>query len=113
VNLAYTLTMVHKNGTWHVFAEAGTGIYYFYTFLMGLLWAGSIITYGMAAANLGELGASAGWAAFNATGILWANCLGIATKEWQGVGRKGLSIMKGGLLVLLAGVLLIGLAKAL
>jgi len=113
VNLTYTLTMVHKNRTWQLFVETGTGIYFFYTLLMGLLWAGSIITYGMAAANLGQLGASAGWAAFNATGILWANCLGLMTKEWKGVGRRGLSIMKGGLLVLLGGVLLIGLAKAL
>jgi L-rhamnose-H+ transport protein len=113
VNLTYTLSLVHKRQSWRVFVEPGTGIYFFYTLLMGLLWAASIITYGMAAANLGELGASAGWAAFNATGILWANCLGLLTKEWKGVGRKGRLIMNTGLAVLLAGVLLIGLAKAL
>jgi L-rhamnose-H+ transport protein len=113
VNIVYTLAMVQKNKNWKLFREEGTGIYYFYTFLMGLLWAGSIIVYGMAAANLGELGASIGWAAFNATGIFWANCLGLFTREWKGVGSKGMSIMRLGLIVLLAGVFIVGLAKAL
>jgi L-rhamnose-H+ transport protein len=112
VNLLTTLTMVHRRGTWRTFIAQGTGAYCFYTLLMGLLWAGSIIVYGMAAANLGELGASAGWAAFNAVGILWANCLGWYTKEWNGVGRKGMFAMQAGLAVLLLGVLLMGLAKA-
>jgi L-rhamnose-H+ transport protein len=112
VNLLFTLTLVHRRGTWRTFTAPGTHVYYLYTLLMGLFWASSIIVYGMAAANLGDLGASAGWAAFNAVGILWANCLGWYTQEWRGVGRNGLLAMKAGLAVLLVGVLLMGLAKA-
>lgn len=77
---------------------------------MGLLWAGSIIIYGMGAANLGRLGASIGWAAFNATGIFCANVLGVATHEWKGVGRKGRLVMVSGLAVLLIGIFLVKLA---
>jgi L-rhamnose-H+ transport protein len=94
-----------------LFALSGTGIYYFYTFLMGFLWAGAIIVYGMAAANLGALGASIGWAAFNATGIFWANCLGLFTKEWKNVSKRGMTLMISGLTVLLIGVFLVGMAK--
>jgi L-rhamnose-H+ transport protein len=109
VNLTYTLVRVHKNKTWNLLRAKGTGIYYFYTFLMGLFWAGSIFIYGMGAANLGPLGASVGWAVFNAIGIFWANLLGILTREWQGVGRKGMLVMAAGLVVLLVGVFLVKL----
>ena len=110
VNISYTLYQVKKNKNWSLFSETGTRIYYFYTFLMGLLWAGSIIIYGMGATNMGKLGPSVGWATFNATGIFWANLLGIFTKEWKGVSRKGMIVMAIGLTVLLAGVFLVRLA---
>jgi L-rhamnose-H+ transport protein len=110
VNLAYTLVLVRKNRTGNLFVLKGTSKYYFYTLLMGILWAGSIIIYGMGAANLGKLGASVGWAAFNATGIFCANVLGLVTHEWRGVSRKGLQIMALGLAVLLVGVFLVKLA---
>lgn len=109
VNLTYTLFLVRKDGSWKLFREKGTGIYYFYTFLMGIFWAGAIFIYGMGAANLGQLGASIGWAAFNAIGIFWANLLGILTHEWKGVGRKGMLIMAAGLTILIVGVFLIKL----
>lgn len=109
VNLTYTLLLIRRNGSWKLFRDPGTGIYYFYTFLMGILWAGSLFMYGMGAANLGRLGASIGWAAFNAIGIFWANVLGILTREWQGVGRKGMFLMAAGLAILIVGVFLIKL----
>ena len=80
---------------------------------MALIWGASILIYGMAAANLDELGASAGWAAFNAVGIVSANCWGLLTREWKGVGRQGMSAMAAGLAVLVAGIVLMGLAKTL
>lgn len=113
VNFTYTLSLVHWKGSWRSFIEPAAAVYYFYTLLMGLLWGASIVVYGMAAANLGELGPSAGWAAFNATGILWANCLGLWTGEWKSTTPAGMRIMKGGLVALLAGILLLGLAKQL
>lgn len=113
VTILYTLAVVHKNGSWRTFVAPGTGVNYFYTLSMGLIWGASIQVYGMAAANLGELGDSAGWAAFNAVGIVAANCLGLLTREWKGVGAKGMSVMAAGLAVLVAGIVLMGLAKTL
>lgn len=110
VNLAYTVYLIRKNKNWRLFSLRGTLIYYFYTFIMGFLWAGSVIVYGMGAANLGELGGSVGWAAFNATGIVCANVLGIVTGEWKGVSKKGMRLMALGLAVLLVGIFLVKLA---
>jgi L-rhamnose-H+ transport protein len=110
VNLAYTLILVKKNKNWKLYFSKGTARYFFYTFLMGVMWAGSIILYGNAAANLGTMGASVGWAALNATGIVCANILGLLTREWKGVGPKGMRIMALGLAVLLIGIFLVKLA---
>lgn len=113
VTILYTLSVVHRNGSWRTFVAPGTAVNYFHTLSMGLIWGASIQVYGMAAANLGELGDSAGWAAFNAVGIVAANCLGLLTREWKGVGRKGMAVMAAGLAVLVAGIVLMGLAKTL
>ena len=110
VNLAYTLFLVRKNKNGRLFLAEGTRRYFFYTFLMGVMWAGSIILYGNAAANLGAMGASVGWAALNATGIICANVLGLLTREWKGVGPKGMRVMALGLAVLLIGIFLVKLA---
>jgi len=113
VTILYTLAVVHKNGSWRTFVAPGTGVNYLHTLSMALIWGASILIYGMAAANLDELGASAGWAAFNAVGIVSANCWGLLTREWKGVGRQGMSAMAAGLAVLVAGIVLMGLAKTL
>ena len=80
---------------------------------MGILWAGSIEYYGMATANLGKLGPSIGWAVFQSTAIFWANILGILTGEWKGVSKKALRIMAVGLLILLAGICIVGFSATL
>ena len=111
VNIIYCASLVNKNKMWGKYYEKGTGLYYLYTLIMGILWAGSTAIYGMAAANLGKLGPSIGWAILLGTAILWANILGIFTGEWKGVSRKALCITAAGLIVLLAGICIVGWAK--
>jgi L-rhamnose-H+ transport protein len=113
VNIFYCLYLIKKNKAWNLFREKGTKPYYLYTLIMGILWAGSIAIFGMATANLGELGPSIGWAVFNAVGIAWANMLGIFTGEWKGVSRKGIRVMAAGLVVILLGVGIVGWANSL
>ena len=113
VNTAYCGWLVNKGGSWAKFSEQGTGKYFLYTLIMGILWGGSIEYYGMATANLGKLGPSIGWAVFQATAIFAANILGILTGEWKGVGRKALSLMTVGLIVLFAGICIVAYSNTL
>lgn len=112
VNFFYCLFIIARKNSWHLYRDKGTGKYYFFTFLMGLAWAGSILTYGIAGSNMGALGSSIGWALFNTIGIFWANCLGLMTGEWRNVSRKGLVVMSAGLAVLLLGVFIVGWANS-
>jgi len=113
VNIIYCIWMVNKNKVWGLYREKGTGIYYLYTLIMGILWAGSTGIFGIAAAKLGELGPSIGWAILLGTAVFWANILGILTGEWKGVTKKTLWIMAAGLVVLLGGICIVGWAKSL
>jgi L-rhamnose-H+ transport protein len=113
VNTGYCGWLINKNKSWTKFNQKGTGRYFLYTLIMGILWGGSVEYYGMAATNLGKLGPSIGWAVFQATAVFAANILGILTGEWKGVGKKALTLMTVGLIVLLAGICIVGFAKTL
>jgi hypothetical protein len=65
----------------------------------------------MAAASLGKLGPSIGWAILMGVAIFWANILGVFTGEWKGASRKTLCVMTAGLVILLGGICIVGWAK--
>ena len=113
VNITYCSWLVNKNKVWGRYREKGTGLYYLYILIMAILWAGSTAIYGMAAASLGELGPSIGWAIYLSIAIFWANILGIFTGEWKGVSKKTLWVMAAGLIVLLCGICIVGWANSL
>jgi L-rhamnose-H+ transport protein len=111
VNLLYCLFLLKKNNTWSLYRAKGTSPYYLYTLIMGVCWAGGIAIYGMATANMGNLGPSIGWAIFSAVCILTANIWGILTGEWKGATKKTLQVMTAGLVVLFGGICIVGWAK--
>jgi len=80
-NLAYSVYLLNRNHTWGRFlpsiSEAGLA------FAMGLLWMGAIACYSVAAAFLGSLGTSIGWALFQIFMIMTANASGMLTGEWR------------------------------
>ncbi|MEN6384800.1 MAG: L-rhamnose/proton symporter RhaT [Phycisphaerales bacterium] len=112
INFVYCMWLVRKNKTVNLYKEKGTGLYYLYTLIMGILWAGGISVYGMATANLGKLGPSIGWGIFFGMAIFWANFLGLIAKEWKGVKSKTYIIMTVGLIILLLGIYIIGWANS-
>ena len=75
--------------------------------IMGALWIGSFYLYGAASQRLGPWGAIAGWPVFISlsigTGVLW----GLSRGEWAGAPLEARRLRNSGLLVLLAGVVLI------
>jgi len=77
---------------------------------MGAMWYGGVAVYGMAVMNLGHLGASIGWPVIQSTAVLSGNVVGLATGEWKGATGKPLQLMFVGLLLLVAGIAIIGWA---
>ncbi|MBE7560386.1 hypothetical protein HS125_16180 [bacterium] len=111
-NIVYTLALVARNRRWRDYAAEGTGKYYFYTFIMGFLWMGSISVYGMAANNMDpKLGASIGWPIYNGMAVLTGNVLGLLSGEWKHAGRRALVVMLAGLVVLIVGIGVVGYAN--
>ncbi len=113
VNIGYCTYRLSRNKTWGLFKAGGTKSYWIFTFLMAFMWMASIMFYGMAAANLGKLGPSLGWPIFMGVAILAGNAWGIITGEWKGTGSKPIIINTAGIVLLLVGLGLIGLASSL
>jgi len=111
-NFAYCMWLVRKNKTANLYLLAGTKLYYLYTLMMGVLWAGSIAIYGIATVNMGELGPSIGWALFSGVAIFTANILGVLSGEWKGATPKSIRTMRIALAILLVGICVVGWSKA-
>jgi len=111
VNLVYILWLFNRNNSFKRFKTKGTGGYHALAFIMGFLWVVTIACYGMAVSNMGSLGLSVGWAVFNSVGIATANLLGLFTNEWRVVDRKTLIVLFVGLLILVLGTCIVGMAE--
>ena len=84
-----------------------------FTALMGLLWIGSFYGYGIGAARLGPIGPVVGWPLFIIISICVGNVVGLMRGEWRGATQTARKLLAGGLLVLIAAVVLIAISGAL
>ena len=105
-NFVYCLYLLRKNNTARLFKNS-TPLYWFWAALSGIIWYGSVMFYGMGSNKLGDLGASVGWALMQSLAIIAGNVSGILAGEWKGAGKRSVTIMAAGMLVLLLGVLVI------
>ncbi|MHC4477174.1 MAG: L-rhamnose/proton symporter RhaT [Planctomycetota bacterium] len=113
VTLVYCLYLYKKNSSFQLFVKKGSNINWLHTFLMGIMWFGGVAIYGMAVANLGRLGPSIGWPVIQSMAVSSGNLWGIVTGEWKGTGKAPISIMIVGLLLLFAGIGIIGWSSTL
>lgn len=113
VNVAYCVFLIRRNGTGSLFRESGTGWYWIAAAIMGIVWAGGIIVYGAGAVRLGHLGAYIGFPMMLIASILTGNVLGFIHGEWKNAGRTALRLMAGGVALLIAAILLLGVANSL
>jgi len=81
--------------------------------VMGIVWAGGIIVYGAGAVQLGRLGAYIGFPMMLIASILTGNVLGFVNGEWKNSGYTALRLMGGGVALLIAAILLLGVANSL
>lgn len=111
-NVIYSLLLLRKNKTAHLFREPGTGHYWLLGIVMGVDWMAGMAAYGAGALSLGKVGTSMGWILFVSSMIIVANVLGALTGEWKGARAKTLAIMAAGVAILMAAIVVVGTAGA-
>jgi L-rhamnose-H+ transport protein len=79
--------------------------------LAGLAWYLQFFFYGMGTTFLGERYEFASWSIHMAFIILFSNAIGVGQGEWRGASGRTMRTLGGGLALLLASVVLIGLAS--
>ena len=113
VNVGYCAYLSLRNRTAKRFFERGTASYWLAAAMMGAVWAGGIVLYGMGAFQLGQFGAYVGFPIMLISSIVTGNVLGLLTGEWKGVGHGPLRIMGTGVGVLLLAIIILGYANGL
>ena len=113
VTLLYCIYLFRRNGSSGLFAAKGTGLYWVYACIMGLIWFTGVALFGMAVTQLGTLGPSIGWPIIQSMAVASGNFWGIVTGEWKGSGRQPLQIMIAGLIMLFFGIALVGWSSTL
>lgn len=110
-NLLYCLWLLRKNRTGHKFAQGQAG-HWALALVMAVLWLGSTLLYGVAAAKLGALGPVLGWPLFMSLIVITASLLGMMTGEWKNTGRLPIRIQWSGVaLLVLAVFILAGMSR--
>jgi L-rhamnose-H+ transport protein len=112
-NFAYCAYLLTKRSGWNLFRPAGARRDWSLAFAMGVMWLGGVAIYGMSVQRLGSLGASIGWALIQSTAIIAGNVSGFLAGEWKGTSAKAKQTMAWGLLVLIAGIVVVGWSAAL
>lgn len=107
-NFSYSLYLLRKNGSAHLFRLPGTMHYWGLGIVMGLGWMAGMAAYGAGALSLGRLGASIGWILFSSCMIIVANVLGAFTGEWKGAPTKARAIMAAGIVILTVAIAVVG-----
>ena len=111
--LIYCIYLWRKNHSFHRFALPGTGGYWFFGIIMGVLWFGSTAIYGTSASHLHAIGPILGWPLFMSSIIITSNVWGFATGEWKGTTRKPRAILLSGIFMLILGFVALAVASSL
>jgi len=107
-NLGYCGYLLSKNRTWSNLRQPKAAPLYALAAVMGLLWGGSIFTYGAASPKLGKLGPAIGWPIMLIVSLVTANCVGFLTGEWKIGTSAARRWMMVGLAILLVAIAILG-----
>ncbi len=111
VNAGYCAYLMWRNRSGTRYLRNVPGWYWFAAALMGAVWAGGIVVYGMGAARLGQLGAFIGFPMMLIASILTGNILGFLSGEWRFATRPARRIMAGGVSLLCLAALILGFSN--
>lgn len=106
INALECVRLFKKNGSWKNY-KIGSRSGILLAIVSGLIWYFSIMFYGMGGSSMGEMGASVGWATMQSLGIVAGNLAGVVTGEWKNISSNAIKPMVLGLVLLVAGVIII------
>ena len=100
-NIVYPLLLCFRHRSWGIFLTApksDVGL----SVLLGVLFMGSTVLYGLGAVRLGLLGTSIGWGIMQIMQIVVGNLSGFLTGEWKQAGATTVRLMLAGIAILVA-----------
>jgi L-rhamnose-H+ transport protein len=100
-SLVYACVLCFRNHTWGRFLNA-PGRDVIFSILLGVLFMGSTVLYGLGAVRLGVLGTSVGWGIMQIMQIVVGNASGFLTGEWKLATSGSIRLMFTGIGVLIA-----------
>ncbi|MCL5098920.1 MAG: hypothetical protein M1608_15570 [Candidatus Omnitrophica bacterium] len=106
----YCARLLRMHHTWGNFFKTELRSYWMLALLMGVLWLGSVLIYGIAAGRLGKWGPIAGWPVFMSASIITANVWGWVTGEWDNSPAAARRLMAIGVVVLVVSIFVLGMA---
>ena len=107
----YCLFLMRKHGNTAELAGNSRWYYWVMAALMGVLWYGSIVLYAISTTRMGELGTSIGWPLFLSSIVVASTIVGVVAGEWAGAGKRALRYMVGGVLCLVAAIVVLSQAN--
>lgn len=111
VNGAYCWYLLSKGRHWHKFVQVRPFANLGWAVFMGLLWIGGYILYGHGSQQLGPLGVVLGWPIMMSSMVLTGGGWGVITGEWKGAPREAKLWMLSGVVLLIVGIAVIGVAS--
>jgi len=113
LNVAYCLFLIFKNRTLSKQSAPGSSHHWAMAAIMGILWAGGVVIYGVGVTFMGPLGAYAGWPVLLIFAISASTVAGIVLGEWRGAGPSAVRTRTLSLALLLIAAALLGWANKL
>ncbi len=111
-SLVYCAGLLTKNRTWGHFGKPGAGLAVGLAFVMALLHDGAIYLFGLGYDKLNQWSMPIAYPVFMSFAIIVGNFHGFRTGEWRGAGRKSIRWILAGIIILIVGVCVLGLAHA-
>lgn len=109
----YCVIQLTRHRTWGNFVKPGVGLTLCLAAVMSLLHDGAILLLGLGFPMLAEdIGMSVGYPAFMSFAIIVGNVHGFRSGEWKGASRRSITWIVAGIIVLIAGVCVLGHGNA-
>jgi len=103
-NILYCLHLLRKNRGVMRYCDDGVSLYWLLSILMGVLWFGGHLFYGMGTSMLGSMGPVLGWPAYMSLIVISASGYGFLTGEWRQASMRPIRLQITGVAILCAAV---------
>jgi L-rhamnose-H+ transport protein len=105
-NILYCLHLLRKHRSAAHYCANGVWFSWLLSVLMGVLWFGGHLFYGMGTSLLGILGPVIGWPAYMSLLVISASGYGFLTGEWRHVSARPIRLQLAGIAILCVAVFL-------